>query len=164
MTSTNDSRSPLVLWLAIAFAVGVVVTVVWRFTGMADTQPSLEASRSTPAQASRPSDKKQPAPADFTLLDRETITIDFAAIPLDRPLLLDLALPVASPNSDALKATIVDVTGRRLDVLAEITGETKLSAYLEIEAGWLSQGTYLIHLITNERTHLPLRRYPLIVR
>jgi hypothetical protein len=103
-------------------------------------------------------------PADYTLVSDELTTLDAATLPRDRPVTLGLSLPVASANRTALAATIVDESGRRLDAKAAVQGTENQSAYLEIDSSWLAPGTYLIHLTTNEPSHLPLRRYPLVVR
>ena len=102
--------------------------------------------------------------ADYTLREGERAILIAAEFPTDRPVTLGLTLPVPLTSSTPLKAKIVDGNGRELDALAMVQGEERRSANLDIEAGWLSPGDYLIHLITTERTHLPLRRYPLEVR
>ena len=103
-------------------------------------------------------------PADFTLLVAETTTIQSSEFPRNRPVRLGLKLPVPAKRFEPLRAKIVDANGRTLDAKAMVQGTEKDSANLEIATGWLSPGHYLIHLTTQESSHLPLRRYPLEVR
>ena len=63
-----------------------------------------------------------------------------------------------------LQAQLRDTRGRALDLLAAVEVDGRMSARLEVEPGWLLPGSYLVELRTTERSHFPLRRYPLEVR
>jgi len=166
--ATNNSRKPIALYIAVAFAVGVGLAALWTFAGFGGGNPAHQTPNLMPAEApmkaEAAAEEAPPPPADYTLVSGEVLNLTAAELPNDRPVILGLSLAVASPNSDPLDAIIMHDSGRRLDVKAEIVGAAKQSAYLEVEPGWLSPGDYLIHLKTNELTHLPLRRYPIVVR
>lgn len=166
--ATNNSRSPIRLYIAVAFALGVGLTVLWTLAGFgggdAATDTPGAMSAQAPMQAPATYEQAPPPAADYTLVANEVLILEAAELPRDRHVTLGLSLAVASPNREPLDVIIMQASGRRLDIKAKIVGAANQSAYLEVEPGWLSPGDYLIHLITHELTHLPVRRYTLVVR
>ncbi len=103
-------------------------------------------------------------PGDYTLRSGEIIRISADTLPVGRPVALDLVLAEPSRNAEPLSTQVRDTRGRVLDLFATLQGDERTSARLEIEAGWLSPGDYLVEVRTTERSHFSLRRYPLEVR
>ncbi|MBW2293361.1 MAG: hypothetical protein JRG89_02490 [Deltaproteobacteria bacterium] len=166
----NSSRNSIVLFVGVAFIVGAALALLSTFRGDDEdlaTPNSEAAAPATPGQRAA-SDEVEIVPpvipADFMLQAAETAVIRSSEFPHDRPVRLGLILPVPATRFEPLRAKIVDTNGRTLDAKASVQGAEKKSANLEIETDWLSPGRYLIHLTTQELSHLPLRRYPLEVR
>ena len=123
-------------------------------------------NRSNPASpAPRPAPPAAPSgPADYILQSGELERIDRSALAAGRPVSFDLTLAEPSRNAEPLPAQLRDSRGRVLDLLAAVEVDGRMSARLEVEPGWLLPGSYLVELRTTERSHFPLRRYPLEVR
>ncbi len=155
---------PALLILVVATAVAGLLLVLWssggRVPGAADPAPA-------PQQAAQPVKAADPEPAtlaDYTLRSGEIAKIEAAALPGDRPLALDLALVEPSRTAEPLAAQVRDMNRRVLDLQAAVAVDGRMSARLEIEPGWLLPGSYLVEVRTTERSHFPIRRYPLEVR
>lgn len=103
-------------------------------------------------------------PPDFTLQAAATTIIRSSEFPRDRNVRLGLSLPVPATRFEPLNARIADENGRTLKAVATLQGEEMKIANLELETEWLSPGRYLIQLVTQELSHLPVRRYHLEVR
>jgi len=103
-------------------------------------------------------------PPDFTLQAAATTIIRSSEFPRDRNVRLGLSLPVPATRFEPLNARIADENGRTLKAVATVQGEEMEIANLELETEWLSPGRYLIQLVTQELSHLPVRRYHLEVR
>jgi len=102
---------------------------------------------------------------DFDLAAGETLSVAVQDLPIDRPLALNLLLPAALPNSDALPARIIAMDGSGEWKLSDaVVADGRDEIRVQIESGWLSPGRYLIEIETTERSHLALRRYLLEVR
>ncbi len=158
------TRGPALWILVVATAVAVLLLVLWssggRSPGGADPAPA-------PPSAARPlkaADREPATLADYTLRSGEIAKIELAAPSGDRPLALDLALGEPSRTAEPLAAQLRDMNGRVLDLPAAVAVDGRMSARIEIEPGWLSPGSYLVELRTTERSHFPMRRYPLEVR
>jgi hypothetical protein len=178
----NGSRGPLLLFLAVAAAVVVWQIALFSFDGGGGDAAHPADAMPPPAPAPREPAPREPeatrietpapaadefvagAPADYALTSNELATLEAARLPADRPVILGLVLPVPSPSPEPLRVVVVGEDGRELRAQAKVADRDGASANLEIEAGWVTPGTYLIHLTTNERSALPLRRYPLEVR
>jgi len=103
-------------------------------------------------------------PEDLTIFSGETLEISADALPAGRAVALNLQLAEPSANSEPLAGRILSEGRVPLDLSAAIRGEDRRTARVEIEAGWLSPGRYVIEVQTTERTHFPLRRYALEIR
>jgi len=167
------ARGPLLFFLVVL--IGVVAWQVVLWTSGGDEAPASVPVALSPPPPPAPPPAPEPVaqmpprppgtPADYTLVSGELATLDAADLPADRPVALGLTLPVPSRTSGPLQARIVSGEDRReLALEATVHGDERGSATLEIDPGWLSPGTYLIHLKTAEPSALPLRRYPLQVR
>jgi hypothetical protein len=121
------------------------------------TAPSAEPPPVTP-------EKDVIGPEDLTLLAGQTLEISADALPAGRAVALNLQLAEPSANNDPLAGRILSEGRVPLGLSAAILGEDRRTARVEIEAGWLSAGRYVIEVQTTERTHFPLRRYALEVR
>jgi len=167
MTSTRFR-----IFFVAAVAVGLL-TLSLRFVGgdgsrtvPAATLPSpveTQAARSAALPSPMP-EKNAIGPADLTLLSGETLEISADALPAGRAVALNLQLTEPSADGDPLAGRILSEGRVPLDLSAAILGEDRRTARVEIEAGWLSPGRYVIEVQTTERTHFPLRRYALEVR
>ena len=101
----------------------------------------------------------------FDLTAGETTSIAAQDLPTERPLVLDLLLPAALPNADALPARIISMDGSgELKLPDAVVATDRDRVRVQIESGWLSPGRYRIEIETAERSQLALRRYPLEVR
>jgi hypothetical protein len=127
------------------------------------TGPREGAPAESPAGAVR--DAGMLGPADFSLLSGETLEISADALPAGRPVALRLQLGEPSANAAPRPGRIL-VEGREpLELRAAIEGEDRLTARVEVEAGWMATpGRYIVEIRTTERSHLPLRRYAIEVR
>jgi hypothetical protein len=85
-----------------------------------------------------------------------------ASLP-DEALEVDLLFPEPSASREPLPARILAPDGRLLELPAGVAADAR-RARIEIPAGWLAPGRYIIELKTTERSHFPLRRYALEVR
>ena len=83
---------------------------------------------------------------------------------LDASIRENLKLYVPDATDEPLAGRIF-VEGRApLQIAGAIRGEDRRVARVEIPAGWLSPGRYIVEVRTTERTHFPIRRYPFAVR
>ncbi len=150
--------------LVVATAVAGLLLVLWssggRVPGAADPAPAPHPA----PQPVKAADREPAALADYTLRSGELAKIEVAALSGDRPLTLDLALVEPSRTAEPLAAQLRDMNGRVLDLPAAVAVDGRMSARIEIEPDWLSPGSYLVELRTTERSHFPIRRYPLEVR
>jgi hypothetical protein len=121
------------------------------------TAPSAEPSPVTP-------EKDEIGPEDLTLLAGEISRISADALPAGRAVALNLQLVEPAANGDPLAGRILTEGRVPLGLSAAILGEDRRTARVEIEAGWLLPGRYVIEVHTTERSHFPLRRYALEVR
>ncbi len=104
-------------------------------------------------------------PVDFDLTAGETTSVAVQDLPTERPLALNLLLPVALPSADALPARIVAMDGsRELKLPDGVVANDRDRVQVRIENGWLSPGRYLIEIETTEPSPLALRRYLLEIR
>ncbi len=115
-----------------------------------------------------PDEPRMPLPApDATI----TLTAGQPSAPLiadafepDAVLNVDLALPIAIAESKPLWARVVPPPGREPLMLDGIVrGADRNTVRVEVKAGWLLPGNYLVEIKTPERAPLPLRRFALIV-
>jgi len=101
---------------------------------------------------------------NLTLRSGETLAIAAGALPAARPVILDLQLGEPSADDAPLDGRVLAEGRAPLEITGAIRGGDRHIARVEIPAGWLSTGRYIIEVRTTERTHLPLRRYALEVR
>jgi hypothetical protein len=94
----------------------------------------------------------------------ELAEIETGTLPVGRPLVVELVLVEPSAHAEPLPAQLRDTTGRAFALLAAVELGERMSARIEIEPSWLRPGSYLVELRTTERSHFPIRRYPIAVR
>jgi len=101
---------------------------------------------------------------ELVLIHGESIEIPAEALPKDRSLRVSILLPVAS-TSDAPRPVRILAPGRDpLDTVGQHVDGDRSNATVEIEPGWLRPGRYIVEVRTTEMSHLPIRRYVLLVR
>jgi len=99
-----------------------------------------------------------------TLATHETIEIPKAWLSADEPLVLKLQLGEPVAGAEPLSGRLLTDGRDPVDITHALRGAGPGVALVEFESGWLSLGRNVIEIKTNERTHLPLRRYVLQVR
>lgn len=171
--SSNRSFNPIALLLVVVFVAGAGFVLFMLPSG--DQIPAARPSIAKPEPATTRDAASEPMvdetdavvrniTADFALLFGEKTTLKASDLPKDRPVVLGVVLPVSSTNLQPLRVRIVGETGRMVALKALVQDGEPQSANLEVAQGWLTPGTYLLHVSTNEATHLPLRRYVLEIR
>lgn len=171
----TSSRAPLVLFVTVVVAVAVYLVGLSLFGGSQLPQASQPIREERIEPVVEPVLEVAPATAmsaiDYTVDLAQITTISAKNLPVGRPVTLGLTLPEPAPLATQLTAKIVDESNRELDAQALVVGRSPTgegaeeggTARLEIEEGWLTPGTYLIYLKTTEKSHFPLRRYPIEV-
>jgi hypothetical protein len=93
-----------------------------------------------------------------------TLELAQADLPRDGP--LQVALRLAEPSADAnpLPASVLSTPDERVWSAEARLDATRTIATIEIDAGWLQPGNYVVTLKTTERSPMPLRRYAIVVR
>jgi hypothetical protein len=154
--------------LAIALLLAVAAIVVVGGRGPAGPGASPGAPR-RPGAVSPPAPPSEPAARgageSAPLESGATLEVSRRALRGGAPLVLELRLGEPDAGVEPLSGRIV-VAGRTpRDLTPSLVGRSGSLARVEIDADWLaSPGRYIVEVKTNERTHLPLRRYVLEVR
>jgi len=117
-------------------------------------EPRAGASTASAAASSRPGRMIEPG---------ERLRILAADLEPGQALEVGLVLPVRHETEDPLDARLIDQGGRTYETRAVLTGSGGDYARLAVPPEWLAPGGYLIELRVREKTHLPLRRYVLVV-
>jgi len=153
-------------------AAGLVALAVAFVVGRSDRSPGPvrpPQADLAPAETVRESDAgARAAPlvgeADIVLVSGdETGRFDASAIPADEPVTVDLTLPFAIDEStDVVGSRILRVDRRPpVELDGVVHGTARRTIRLEVPAGWLVPGGYLIEVKTTEKSHMPLRRFAL---
>jgi hypothetical protein len=146
--------------LALGGGVFTLTALVWLLLSGSD-----QGSREGPAaSAAVTAEGAARAIADRTLRSGETLAIAAAALPSDRPVILDLRLAEPSKSADPLAGRILTAGRPPLEFEGAIQGEDRGRARVGIDSDWLSPGRYVIEIETTERSHFPVRRFALEVR
>jgi hypothetical protein len=103
-------------------------------------------------------DPRETSLETLSIRSGDTLEIPASTLAGDELAVLDLLFPQPT-EATQLPVRVVSFDGRRLESRGAIRAEDRRSASVEIPAGWLSPGRYMIELETTERTHFPLRRY-----
>ncbi|MDJ0852395.1 MAG: hypothetical protein QNK04_28830 [Myxococcota bacterium] len=112
-----------------------------------------------------PAEPKPLAPgADHAIESGQTLDLDSAALPDDRPLVLQLELGEPSRDLEPRPVRIIGPDGRLFHTHGPVDESDRLSARIEVDSEWLTPGRYIVEVKTTERTHFPLRRYALEIR
>lgn len=101
----------------------------------------------------------KPAPAS-----RDVIVVDLASVPEGAPVAFDLGVPAPPQDVPSLDVRVLSVDRRVFETVGAVASDDRTHASVEVEAGWLTPGRYLVEVKTTERSHFPLRRYVLEVR
>ena len=158
------------LWLG----AGLLVVAVFRSISVTETEQTASdddwvSMRSIKVKTvdDHPADPNEPEVErlDFDLIAGETMSVAVRDLPTERPLALNLLLPIALQSVDALPARIAAMDGsRELKLPDAVVANDRGKVQLQIESGWLSPGRYRIEIKTTEPSHLALRRYLLEIR
>lgn len=160
-----SSRSAI---LGIAVS-AIALLAVWLIVGPFADPPELpEATIALPdAPVEEPAEPVMPLPAPDAAI---TLTSGQVSAPLiagafapDALLNVDLALPVSLATSEPLWARVVAAGREPLMLDGLIRGADRNTVRVEVPAGWLTPGDYLVEIKTTEQTHMPLRRFALTV-
>lgn len=155
----------------VLLAAATVGFLVW-WAPASEQEGSARLGEGTP---SRPAAAREASPVaplvDLRETSLETLSIrsgDTLEIPAgtlagDEPTVMDLLFPKPTEAAQ-LPVRVLAFDGRQLESRGAIRADDRRSASVEIPAGWLSPGRYLIELKTTEQTHFPLRRYVVEVR
>lgn len=166
-------------WLARAafwLGAGLLVVAAMRSISLTDvdrTAPADQDANGSVVPAIRvktvdlhPSDPnwREIEQSDLELIAGETTSIAAQDLPTERPLVLNLLLPVALTSADSISARIISMDGIGELILPDAVVEADRNRVLvHIESGWLSLGRYRIEIQTTERSLLTRRRYLLEV-
>jgi hypothetical protein len=124
--------------------------------------PAPTAAEFAPAFRSRP---ETPSALGLPFVEpHQTLTLETADIPSDEPLVIGLVVGVPHPDDDPLPVQIISLDGSARKTEAVPVGEEGSELRLEIPAGWLEPGQYLITVRVREKSALPGRRFVLDVR
>ena len=133
----------------VALVAAAVVIGLWALRSFSDGEGGADPA--SPATARDPIDVADSAPnaalagpGAYRLRSGEVKRISADTLLNGRPVALDLVLAEPSRNAEPLSTQIRDGRGRVLDLFATVQGDDRTSARLEIEAGWLSPGDYLV--------------------
>ena len=158
----------LALWIGAALLATAVIWCVRATDSDREGLPDVDDSR--PAAPETLVRNTETPPLDtaraevaadaLELVAGETTSIPVGSLPKGRPLVLHLVVPVALPVMDALPARIVAMDdGRELKLSDAAVAAARDRVSVEIDAGWLAPGRYLIEIQTTELSHFALRRY-----
>jgi hypothetical protein len=93
--------------------------------------------------------------------DREIAAAD---LPSGQPFLLSLTVPAVSDGVGELPVRLIAEDGRVLELMGAVAPDEREQASVPIEANWLNRpGRYIIEVKTTEKSHMPLRRYAIVV-
>lgn len=156
---------------ALALVLALLAAGAWLWLGARrqparseQPTPALESSaadaRSAPptAAAGAPS-LAAPGVAGRRLVSGQQARIAAASLPESGPVSFTLVLPEPSADANPLRAHVRNERGLDIETQARIETADRLEARLEVDAGVLSPGVYILEIHTTERSHMPLRRY-----
>lgn len=167
----NSNRIPF--WFAAVVAAIVVGIVAWFTAAWFTLENSPEAASTTRPETNAyqvrrgatagPDSVGPTADADGTLriVEHGRLRLDADALPSDGPLSLVLELSDEARGHGDHTVRIISTDGRRLDTTASPVAGSGTGVRLEIDAGFLSPGLYMIEIETEDKTPLRLRRYVL---
>jgi hypothetical protein len=155
-----------------AFLVGLLLALGIGYALRPTAQPgALPAASPTPtsaAPAAAPAPPADPtmARATGTPLAKAggTLQIDRASFPASGPVRVSLELPVASADDSPRPVRLVSQPDHRILEINGAVGSDRSAATIDVDAGYLQPGTYLVEMKTTEASHFPLRRYFIVVR
>jgi hypothetical protein len=162
-------RSAIIGVSVSAVALLAVWLIVGPFADPTDLNELPEPTIALPvAPVAEPPEPAMPLPAPDAAI---TLTSGGISEPLiaasfapDALLNVDLALPISIPESGPLWARVVAAGREPLMLDGLVRGADRNTVRVEVPAGWLVPGDYLVEIKTPERTHLPLRRFAFSVK
>jgi hypothetical protein len=77
-----------------------------------------------------------------------------------------VSLGLAEPSADdePRPVRLISQPDHRILEVSGALESGRTAATIEVDPGYLEPGTYLVEVQTTERSHLPLRRYFIVVR
>lgn len=152
-------------WLIIIALCGLGLLAAVAFMPQLSEQSERENSAAVPApNADVPVTKiAEETPGTIQLPESGRLTIAYSDLPKRKALTLALPLAEGAIGDTPLPARIVDVEGRVLDVLVNPAPADPTGATLALDPEWLTPGSYMIQVRTQDQSALPLRRFVLIV-
>ena len=141
------------------------IAAVWIGLGRAPDEPAGVEADPAPAETEpvRRSEPRPVAPRDGTVRIRsgETVLIEWQSLTGDAPVELELVL---APGISAKSGRLVTPGAGEVRLDAEVQGQAD-TVELALSVERLRQpGRYLLEIRTDERSHLPLRRFAIEVR
>jgi hypothetical protein len=158
-------------WLGVGLLVVAVVRSI-SVTEVDQTDPVDRAADGSEIRTIRvktvdhhPADPNSRERGDFDLTAGETTSILARDLPTERPLVLNLLLPEALPNAEALPVRIISMDGsRELKFPDAVAATDRDRVRVRVESSWLSTGRYRIEIEASERSDLARQPYLLEVR
>lgn len=157
-------RWPVLVSSALVATASIAFLLWWSAAGPKRERGSV-APPAAPASVVGPATPRSPAPVgELAVASGQTLEIEARALPQDAPLVLTLQLPAEAHRGEPLPVRVLAPDGRQLETTGSIVPDAGGGARLELEPGWLRPGRYLVEVKTADRSHLPLRRYAILVR
>jgi len=175
VTERDDTTASSGRRLAIATAIIAAGALLFWLARAPDDE--LPAARSLPdaTEADAPGTEAEPAGGSaesassitaprIVIPDKGRLEVDRETLRKGSVVALGLDMPDDVRAEGPLATTVVDVTRERvLEVEAVPVSGAGTGVQLEIDTEWLEPGPYMIQVKTNEKSHLPIRRYVLEV-
>ncbi|MFT5441648.1 MAG: hypothetical protein ACI8W3_000689 [Myxococcota bacterium] len=150
-------------WVAVSCGMAFVAGI-WFALGRYESAQSTNAITATsPGSDSRRQALEFEREPHFNFPDTGRITIEHSALPEGDEVILALPLAADSIGDVPLPARVVGVDGRVVDVVANKASGTRPGVTVSLDPTWLTKGSYMIQLETQQDAALALRRYVLIV-
>lgn len=149
-------------WGVVAVGVAVLAIGAWLAIGREPLDAERGALASEPAAGATPPDSADvPAAPPLRISENGRLTLESTSLPAAEPVALGLAMPDEARGSTSLPTRVVSTDGRKLETQARPIAGNGSGVRIDLEAGWLLPGRYLIEVETRDDGPLSLRRYVL---
>ncbi len=148
----------LLVGLALGLGAGL-----WLSRSRSPAEPTAPSQAAAPSPAPEPREPLPPLPLATPVegvLDAESgsgLRLRTGDLPADRPLELRVRFPGVMPDG-SLPVELFDLDSHEILELAASLPEDRRSIRVEIPAGALQPGAYVVEMRTPERSHFPARR------
>ena len=86
-----------------------------------------------------------------------------ADLPTDRPIYFDFALPLDAQPRQPIESRILSRGRAPHPLQGEVIGADHTTVRLKVDAGLFAPGQFVVEVKTTESSHLPARRFMIIV-